>query len=231
MGKNEPSKPTSSVKFGDRNVSNSYWSGNDYVTQFNPTAQEQKGFDYLNASLPDAFRQATDNSLADNYGKNWANQQVSNYNKLANSNLTTLKDGLITGGQVGSSTGWGKIKAFNDSYNDTISNISQQAPLASLDYQNSLLNRANNLSNSMKGYYDLGSNFTQQAGNQQQVGWNQQLQADQMAMQKQQAMMNNIYGGINAAAGLGGALLGSGGIGSLAGKLAGNVGGKGKGNG
>lgn len=215
MGKNSapkaPEKPSSTYKIGDRTVANAYWNGNDYVTKYNPTSQESQAINYIQSAIPQAYADATNgNGIAD-YKNNWINNQVTQYNKLADENLATLKDNLITGGQVGSSTGWNKIKSFLDSYNDTLSDISANADFNALNYQNALLNYANSLQGSMNNYYNLANNTSQNTAANQNTAWNQNVQDFQNRMaewQANQARNNWLSSGIGLVGTLGGAALG-----------------------
>lgn len=174
--KKKANKPSSSYKIGDRTVANTYWNGNDYVTQYNPTEGETSAMNTLQSAIPQAYADATDSNGIASYKQNWINNQTNQLNELANQNLTSLKDSLITGGQVGSSTGWDKIGKFTDSYMDSLNDISSNADLNALNYQNSLLGYANNLQNSMNNYYNLASSTAQQTASNQQNAANQNLQ-------------------------------------------------------
>ncbi len=175
-GKDKAKKPTSSYKIGDRTVANTYWDGNDYVTKYNPTSGENQAMETLQAAIPQAYTDATDQAGIAGYKQRWIDNQVNQLNELSEKNLTNLKDKLITGGQVGSSTGWNKINAFSDSYMDSLNDISNNADVNALNYQNGLLGYANNLQNSMNNYYNLASNSAQQSANNQQSAANQNLQ-------------------------------------------------------
>ena len=216
MGKNSapsaPKKPSSSYKIGDRTVANVYWDGNDYVTKYNPTSYESQAMDYIQAAIPQAYKDALDNNGIQDYKSNWINNQVTQYNKIANENLAALKDNLITGGQVGGSTGWNKIKSFLDSYNDTLSDISTNADYNALNYQNALLNYANGLQGSMNNYYNLANTTSQNTASNQNTAWNQNVQDFQNQMQEwaaNRASGNNwLTTGLGLAGTLGGAALG-----------------------
>lgn len=175
-GKKKASKPSSSYQIGDRTVASTYWNGNDYVTKYNPTSGESQAMDALQNAIPQAYADATDSNGVAGYKQRWIDNQVNQLNKLADTNMTNLKDRLITGGQVGSSTGWNKIGEFSDSYMDSLNDISNNADLQALNYQNGLLGYANNLQNSMNGYYNLASSSAQQSAQNQQNAANQNLQ-------------------------------------------------------
>lgn len=233
MGKSKKkaSKPSSSYKIGDRTVASTYWNGNDYVTQYDPTSGEKQAMNTLQGAIPQAYADATDSNGIAGYKQRWIDNQTNQLNELAEKNMTTLKDKLITGGQVGSSTGWNKIGAFSDSYMDSLNDISNNADLQALNYQNGLLGYANNLQNSMNNYYNMATGMAQNTASNQQNAANQNLQYT--------AYNNSISGsglgsqllnaGVGLAGTLGGAALGGpigASIGSaLTSKLAGKTGG------
>ena len=226
-----PAKPSSSYKIGDRTVANVYWNGNDYVTQYNPTESEQSAMDYLDAAIPQAYRDATNSNGIEAYKNNWIKNQTKQYNKLADTNLANLKDSLITGGQVGSSTGWNKIRSFLDSYNDALSNISANADYNALNYQSGLLDYANALQGSMNNYYNLANTISQNTAGNQNTAWNQNVQdfQNQMAVyqanQAANANKNSLLStGLSLAGTVAGSMLGP--LGSMAGGAIGNAVGK-----
>lgn len=207
--KTAPAKPTSSYKIGDRTVAHTYWNGNDYVTQYNPTSSENQSMDYIQAALPQAYKDATDNASAADYAQRYYDNQVKEVNEAMNPQMTALKDNLITGGQVGSSTGWNKIKTLSDSYADTIADLAANKEMNALNYKGNLLNYANALQGSMNNFYDLSGSLSQANANNQQSAANQSLNywnAEQMANRSN----SGLFGGLSAA----GSLLG--GIGTLA---------------
>lgn len=203
-------KPSSSYQIGDRTVAQTYWNGNDYVTKYNPTSQEQQSMDTLQAAIPQAYTDAVNKDGIAAYKQNWIDNQTNQLNELANKNLVSLKDNLITGGQVGSSTGWNKIKAFNDSYMDSLSDINNNADLNALAYQQNLLNFANALQGSMNGYYDLGSSMAQLTAGNQANAANQNLSYDSYNNPVSNAG-SSIFGGLSSIGSL------AGGLGQLAG--------------
>ena len=205
--KKKESKPTSSYKIGDRTVAQTYWNGNDYVTKYNPTSQESQSMDYLQQAMPIAFADATNNVNREDYKNNWINNQTKQLNELADENLTALKDNLITGGQVGTSTGWNKIGKFTDSYADALNDINANADTEALNYQNNLLQYAKNIQAAMNGFYDLDSSLSQMTANNQNSAAGQNLQ---YANYNNSSSGNGLFGGLSAA----GSLLG--GIGTLA---------------
>lgn len=229
--KQKASKPSASYKIGDRTVANTYWNGNDYVSKYNPTSGEYSAINTLQSAIPQAYKDATDENGIAGYKQRWIDNQTNQLNELAEKNLTNLKDQLITGGQVGSSTGWNKIGAFSDSYMDSLNDISNNADFNALNYQNALLNYANSLQGSMNNYYNLASSAAQQTAQNQQNAANQNLQY---------TSYNNSLGngnqwlsqGIGLVGTLGGAALGGpvgsalgGAIGNKLGSLAGKTGG------
>lgn len=208
-GSSAPAKPTSSYKIGDRTVANTYWNGNDYVTKYNPTSAESQSMDYIQAALPQAYKDATDNTAATEYAQRYYDNQVKEVNEAINPQMTALKDSLITGGQVGSSTGWNKIKTLSDSYADTIADLAANKEANALNYKSNLLNYANALQGSMNNYYDLSGSMAQTSANNQQGAANQSLNywnAEQLANKSN----SGLFGGLSSA----GSLLG--GIGTLA---------------
>lgn len=219
-------KPTSSYKIGDRTVAQAYWNGNDYVTKFNPTEGESQSMNYLQSAIPLAYADATNNATRDEYKNTWINNQTKQLNELADENMTKLKDSLITGGQVGGSTGWNKIGKFSDSYMDALNDINANADLNALNYQNALLGYANNLQGSMNNYYNLGNSSAQTAAANQQNAANQNLQYTAYNNSIGNQGLSNVLGGINSIASLAGGIgtLGSG-IGALKGGLSAKTGG------
>lgn len=198
MGKSkkEPSKPSASIQIGDRTVANAQWDGTKFITQYNPTDSEKSAMNTLQGAIPQAYLDAVDKEGIQRYKQKWINNQTNQLNELANTNLTNLKDNLITGGQIGSSTGWNKIKTFNDSYTDALNDINSNADFQSLAYQQNLLDYANNVQGSMNGYYDLASNFAQNAASNQQSAANQNLnywQAQQQANASGGGWKNALY--------------------------------------
>ena len=204
-----PAKPSSSYKIGDRTVARTYWNGNDYVSEYNPTSGESQAMDYIQSALPQAYKDATDNASAKDYAQRYYDNQVKEVNEAMNPQLTALKDSLITGGQVGSSTGWNKIKTLSDSYADTIADLAANKEMNALNYKGNLLNYANALQGSMNNFYDLSGSLSQANANNQQSAANQNLNywnAEQMANRSN----SGLFGGLSAA----GSLLG--GFGTLA---------------
>lgn len=222
--KKAPSKPSSSYKIGDRTVAQTYWNGNDYVTKYNPTGGENQSMDYLQAAIPQAYKDATDTDSAADYAQRYYDNQVKQVNESINPQLTALKDSLITGGQVGSSTGWNKIKTLSDSYADTIANLAANKEMNALNYKSNLLNYANALQGSMNNFYDLTNSLTQSSANNQQNAANQNLSywnAEQQANNS-----NGLFSGLSAIGSLlGGAGTLASGWGGVAGSLAKNTGG------
>lgn len=218
--KKKESKPTSSYKIGDRTVAQTYWNGNDYVTKYNPTGAEQQSMDYLQAAIPAAFKDATTTESADEYAQRYYDNQLSEVNAAMQPQMTALKDSLITGGQVGSSTGWNKIKTLSDSYSDTVADLAANKENNALNYRNNLLAYATNLQNAMNGYYDLSGSVSQLNTNNQQSAANQNLQYANYNNQSSGNSLFNTLSGIGSLAG---------GIGTLAGgwgSFAKNTGGK-----
>ena len=165
--------------------------------------------DYIQAALPQAYKDATDNASAADYAQRYYDNQVKEVNEAMNPQMTALKDNLITGGQVGSSTGWNKIKTLSDSYADTIADLAANKEMNALNYKGNLLNYANALQGSMNNFYDLSGSLSQANANNQQSAANQSLNywnAEQMANRSN----SGLFGGLSAA----GSLLG--GIGTLA---------------
>lgn len=171
----EAVKPTASYKIGDRTVANTFWNGNDYVTQFNPTNGERQSMDYLQGAIPLAYKSATDGANASDYAQRYYENQVKQVNEAMTPQMTALKDSLITGGQVGSSIGWNKIKALSDSYADTIADLAANKENNALNYKNNLLAYANGLQGAMNGYYGLSNSLAQFSANNQQNAANQNL--------------------------------------------------------
>ena len=218
--KKTTSKPSSSYKIGDRTVAQTYWNGNDYVTQYNPTSTEQQSMDYLQAAIPLAYKSATDWANADDYAQRYYDNQVQQVNEAMRPQLTALKDSLITGGQVGSSTGWNKIKTLSDSYRDTIADLASNKENNALNYRNNLLAYATNLQNAMNGYYDTSGAISQLNTNNQQSAANQNLQ---YANYNNSSSGNSLFSNLSSIGSL------AGGIGTLAGgwgSIAKNTGGK-----
>lgn len=220
-GKDKATKPSSSYKIGDRTVANTYWNGNDYVTQYNPTSGESEAMQTLQSAIPQAYTDATDEAGIEGYKQRWIDNQVNQLNELTDKNLTNLKDKLITGGQVGSSTGWNKIGALSDSYMDSLNDISTNADVNALNYQNGLLGYANNLQNSMNNYYNLASQTAQNTANNQQSAANQNLQYTSYNNSLGSTGSNLLSAGLGLVGTLGGAALG-GPIGSSLGSALGN---------
>ena len=223
--KKAPEKPTSSYKIGDRVVANTYWNGNDYVTQYNPTEAESLSMDYLQAALPQAYKDATDTASAEEYAQRYYDNQVKQVNEAINPQMTALKDSLITGGQIGSSTGWNKIKTLTDSYSDTIADLAANKEMNALNYKGSLLNYANALQGAMNNYYDLSGSIAQTNANNQQSAANQNLgywSAEQQANNASGGLFNTLAGIGSLAGGIGTL---AGGWGSIGGGLAGKTGG------
>lgn len=225
MGKNSapsaPKKPNSNYKIGDRTVANATWNGNDYDVTYNPTSYESQAMNYIQNALPQAYKDAFNGNNISNYKNNWINNQVKQYNELADKNLTNLKDSLITGGQVGGSTGWNQIKTFLDSYNDTLSDISANADYNALNYQNALLDYANKIQNSMNNYYSIAQNT---AAANQNTAWNQSVQDYQNRLQEWQANQANGNNWATPALGLVGSIGGSVFGGPIGGAIGGAIG-------
>lgn len=199
--KSAPEKPTSSYKIGDRTVAQTYWNGNDYVTQYNPTTGENQSMDYLQAAIPQAYKDATDNASAADYAQRYYDNQVKQVNEAMNPQMTALKDSLITGGQVGSSTGWNKIKTLSDSYADTIADLAANKETNALNYKGNLLNYANALQGSMNNFYDLSGSLSQANANNQQSAANQSL-GYWTAEQQANNSNSGLFGGLSAAGSL-----------------------------
>ena len=101
-----------------------------------------------------------------------------------------------------------------------MNDINSNADIEALNYQNNLLNWANNLQGAMNGYYDLDSTISQMTANNQNSAAGQNLQ---YANYNNQSNGGGLFSGLSAA----GSLLG--GIGTLAsgwGSLSKNTGGK-----
>lgn len=204
------SKPNSYYKIGDRTVASSVWNGNDYINSFNPTAGESQAMNYLQGAIPQAYADATNGASRDEYKTNWINNQTKQLNDLANTNLTSLKDKLITGGQIGSSTGWDKIGKFSDSYTDALSEISANADTNALQYQQNLLNYANSLQGAMDNFYNLALNTSNSTAQNQQAGANQNLAYTSYNNSVANQGLNTAISGISALGSL------AGGMGTLA---------------
>lgn len=223
--KTTPNKPSSSYQIGDRVVADTYWDGNKYVTKYNPTSSESDSMNILQNAIPQAYKDAINSEGIAAYKQNWIDKQTNQLNESANKNLTMLKDNLITGGQVGSSTGWNKIGKFNDSYVDALNDINTNADLAALNYQNNLLNYANSLQGAMNNYYDLSGAISQTNALNQQNAANQSLgywNAENLANSSANSNLFGILSGTGSLlGGLGTLASGWGSTGGLAGKTGG----------
>lgn len=219
----EAVKPSSLYKINGRTAASTIWDGNDYITQVNLSDGERQSMDILDSAIPLAYKSATDGANAADYAQRYYENQVKQVNKDMTPQLTALKDSLITGGQVGSSTGWNKIKAFTDSYADTIADLAANKENNALNYKNNLLAYANGLQGAMNGYYDLSNSLAQFSANNQQNAANQNLEYTKYNNSLNQS---NNTGWLNAALGAAGtaagAYFGGGALGAKLGSSLGN---------
>ena len=194
---------------GGREVATNRKVGDNIVTSYNPTEQEQGAYNYVQSQLTPLYQNAMTSQDFGNYADTYKQNQLDQLNKSYRQGLNTAKGALVSSGQSSSSQGLDRLQAFNTPYMEEQANINANAPLQAQQMQANQQNLANSqLSNAMGAlnqYYNTGNTFMGGANTASNMGnsFAQQQYQNQMAsyqaQQAQQAAL--ISAGLQAAGG------------------------------
>lgn len=164
-----PAFQGSQYKFGDETKSKTYKEGDNIVTQWNPTTQEQQSYDYLQGQLPSMYQRATTPQDFTSSVNNWTKNQKDLVNRDYQDSLRYTKNAFVNSGQMGSSIALDKLKPLHESYMQSMQDIEANAPTYAnnlrnndLAYNSSLLE---NGVNGLNQFYNTGNQFNSNATN------------------------------------------------------------------
>lgn len=214
----QPAFQGSQYKFGNNLMSSTYKNGNDIVTQWNPTGQEQQTYNTLQDKLPSLYDKATTSQDFTPYVNAYTQNQKDAVNRDYNDSMRLLKANFASDGIMGSSEGLDKLKPLQDSYNQSMQSIEANAPTYAnelrnndLAYNSSLLGNA---VNGLNQFYNTGNTFNSDAQGLSQFGNNDAntkyqnamsgyLQNKMINQQSKNSMWGNISNALTTAAGAG----------------------------
>ena len=172
MGSSQPEAPAytgATTRIGGRDVSTNRKVGNNVVTSYNPTAQEQAGYEYAQSQIQPLYQKALASQDFTPYAEAYKQNQLDELNKSYQQGLGSAASQLISSGQMGSSQGLDQIKAFNSPFMSQQAAINANAPLQAQQLQSNqqAYDTANlsNLQNLINQYYNTGNTFMGTAAN------------------------------------------------------------------
>lgn len=206
----QPAFQGSQYKFGNNLMSSTYKNGNDIVTQWNPTEQEQQTYNTLEDKLPSLYDKATTSQDFTPYVNAYTQNQKDAVNRDYNDSMRLLKANFASDGIMGSSEGLDKLKPLQDSYNQSMQSIEANAPTFANELRNNdLAYNSSLLGNDVNGinqFNNTGNTFNSDAQGLSQFGNNVAQQNYQTAMQayltnkvmdqQRKAAMYNAIGGV-----------------------------------
>lgn len=201
----EPSVPAYTggiTRIGGRDVSTNTKEGNNIVTTYNPTSQEQSAYDYVQSQLPSIYQNALSNQDFTDYANNVTQNQMDLADKAYRRQLNTAKGALTSSGNTSSSQGLDSLTPFNEAYQSQLASINANTPVLAqqLRANDQAYNSANlsNAMNMLNNYYNTGNTFESAASNNAKQGndysqWAYQQELNQSLRNK--ANQNALYSG------------------------------------
>ena len=186
------------TRIGGRDVATNTKEGNNIVTAYNPTAQEQSAYNYVQGQLPSIYQNALSNQDFTDYANAVSNDQLDKADTSYRRQLNTAKGALVSSGQSSSSQGLDALTPFNEAYQSQLATINANTPVLAqqLRANDQSYNTANlsNAMNMLNQYYNTGNTFMGTASNASTSGndYNQQVYQNQLAAQ--QAANQNTMG-------------------------------------
>lgn len=209
-GSSEPEVPAYQggiTRIAGRDVAKNYKQGNDVISEYNPTAQEQAAFNALQERLPALYSGATTGQDFSPYAEAFKQQQLNEANRNYLNQLNTAKGALVSSGQSSSSQGLDALRPFNEAYQNQLAEISASAPILAQDlrtndlaYNQGLLSAAQS---GLSNYYGTQQQLAGQANTLSNMGnqYEQWVYPQRLAAyQRTQAnRANQMSGGLQAA--------------------------------
>lgn len=203
-GSSEPSVPAytgGTTRIAGRDVATNRMEGNNVVTSYNPTAQEQTAYEYVQGQLPSIYQNALSNQDFTDYANTVGQNQLDLADKAYRRQLNTAKGALTSSGQTSSSQGLDTLTPFNEAYQSQLATINANTPVLAqqLRANDQSYNTANlsNAMNMLNQYYNTGNTFmgtSSGAANQGQA-YNQWAYPNELsAYQRQQAQQQANQG-------------------------------------
>ena len=225
MGSKKPEAPAytgATTRIAGRDVATNTKEGNNVITSYNPTAQEQAGYQYAQSQMQPLYQKALSSQDFSNYADTYKQNQLADLNESYRQGLNTAKGALVSSGNSSSSQGLDQLQAFNKPYMQQQASINANAPLQAQQMQanQQTYDTANlsNLMNVLNQYYNTGNTFmgtAANASNNANSFYNQQFNTNASMYNADQASKAAMYQALGTAAG--GAF---GGLGAAAGGMA-----------
>ena len=172
MGSSQPEAPAytgATTRINNRDVSTNRMEGGNVVTSYNPTAQEQGGYEYAQSQMQPLYQKALTSQDFSGYANDYKQNQLDELNSSYRQGLNTAKGALVSSGQSSSSQGLDQLQAFNKPYMQQQASINANAPLQAQQMQanQQTYDTANlsNLMNVLNQYYNTGNTFMGTAAN------------------------------------------------------------------
>ena len=157
------------TRIGGRDVATNTKEGNNVVTSYNPTAQEQAGYQLAQSQITPLYQKALTSQDFSGYADAYKQNQLADLNESYRQGLNTAKGALVSSGQSSSSQGLDQLQAFNKPYMQQQASINAAAPLQAQQMQaNQQIYDTANLANAMNmlnQYYNTGNTFMGTAAN------------------------------------------------------------------
>src|SRR5574344_206072 len=196
-----PAYTGATTRIAGRDVATNRKEGNNVVTSYNPTAQEQAGYQLAQNQITPLYQKALTSQDFSGYANTYKQNQLADLNNSYRQGLNTAKGALVSSGQSSSSQGLDQLQAFNKPYMQQQANINAQAPLQAQQMQSNAQNLAtsqmSNAINALNNYYNTGNTFMGTASNASTSGNNY----NQWAYPMQLAAYNTAQGNQNAMTG------------------------------
>jgi hypothetical protein len=187
-GKPEQKPYTGGItRIGGRDVATNTMEGNNVVTAYNPTAQEQQAYNYVQSQLTPIYQRALSNQDFTSYANDVSNDQLDKADTSYRRQLNTAKGALVSSGQSSSSQGLDSLTPFNEAYQSQLATINANTPVLAqqLRANDQSYNTANlaNAMNMINQYYNTGNTFMPTAAAASESGndYNQQVYQNQLA--------------------------------------------------
>lgn len=205
-----PAYTGGTTRIAGRDVATNRKEGDNIVTSYNPTAQEQQAYQYVQGQLPSIYQNALSNQDFTDYANTIGQNQLDLADKSYRRQLNTAKGALTSSGQTSSSQGLDKLTPFNEAYQAQLASINANTPVLAqqLRANDQSYNTANlaNAMNMLNQYYNTGNTFMGTAGTAANQGNNYSQWAYQQDLNnslRNQANQNALYGGAMQGVGTG----------------------------
>lgn len=204
-----PAYTGATTRIAGRDVATNRKEGNNVITSYNPTAQEQAGYQYAQSQLSPLYQKALSSQDFSGYADAYKQNQLDELNSSYRQGLNTAKGALVSSGQSSSSQGLDQLQAFNKPYMQQQASINANAPLQAQQMQanQQTYDTANlsNLMNILNQYYNTGNTFmgtAANASNNANSFYNQQFNTNASMYNADQASKAAMYSALgNAASG------------------------------